>query len=822
MHEAGHPGYAAGQSALSPLVAAARKVPGGSTAANAPPPVVGSALGQSHEQEWIVADVLTTLFQQLRPGQVMPPLRVTVEGDGWMHGVTIGTSAPARLPVVGHVWAPATYVPPVRNLLPASAASAPAGEDLAVRAALVDLRPAVLVAQDRLVSARLRQEPWSASAHEAAALIVGAFALREGPGAFGDSRRELSLMTAHLAIAQALRGARPEGRDGTVARAVHAALAGLQREALTMVSSLEGPGASPADGAWVRALTLRLTGDWRAPMHAADVTRLEQYEHARALTMRVGASALLDWLDTFAQDDDAAWHRIALGRYFGKLSLEASAIYSRVAVDRELGEVQQVWALLHDQSRLTDGDVVAALNRTMAVESPSSGATSLLPWPRWAAAAQRHVASALEAAAHHLYMLGDPDGAETLLADATARFSGLTLFPLILRSLATDPASYAHGMRESRRLVSLHPELITAATWNRLTEPPRFAAPVESFPLLQAWMHPVVPTGSAYDLYARALLPGCPRTPPIEQLRIWLKAQPYEQWTIWSSQWLPVTGKPAFTDVLKAYGALLDYDANANRHAALYLDMPVEPKLEVTRRLCALSEDCERYTWLLMWDGRDREAAVAYEDWIERARDRLGPANELEWLARYYVRHGRHEDALRVATFAGSTGSGSGLVTLAETLSSLGRDDEALRIYERIATRYRDRVPLGTHRLRMALRGGDRDARLAAMTDLQAVFPRGLETLSLHGLDATPIDGVRFGPLGRRGAAVGVRQDDIVVGLDEWRVRTWGQYQTLMDVRHDRAAVTLTVFRAGRYQQLRLTMPERKMGVGLFNVEPRP
>jgi hypothetical protein len=251
-------------------------------------------------------------------------------------------------------------------------------------------------------------------------------------------------------------------------------------------------------------------------------------------------------------------------------------------------------------------------------------------------------------------------------------------------------------------------------------------------------------------------------------------------------------------------------------------DLSLAEHLVVSRRLCTLSAECGPYAWLLLADDRTDEAVAAFEDWMTRSRDPIGPANDLKWLARHYVRTGRTEDAMRVASFAGDTGSARGMVVLAETLTSLGRTDEALEIYEAIAGRYRERVPLGTHRLRMALRDASQPDRLSAMADLQDVFPTGLEPLTLTALGAMPTDGVRFGPLGRRALRIGARPGDIVVGVDEWRVRTWQQYDVLMDLRPQQEAVTLTVYRNGRYQQLALRVPERRMAVGLHNVvQPR-
>jgi tetratricopeptide (TPR) repeat protein len=804
----------------SPLVDAAARRTGAPPADTAV--AVGTALGQAHEQEWIVADVLTAVTRLTAEGGVpLGPLRVETEPGGWAHIVRVGESPAVRLPIVTHVWSPETYVALARQRLGRHAGSGGPGDDLNVRAALTDLRVDVLLDQDALVGERLAVNRWSPAAHDAAALLLGAFALRETLNRFGDSRPELSRMTAHLTVADALRGSAPMSRDGLFARAIHASLAGLQREALRLVTTAESAEASAADRAWIRALRLRITGDWRQPLSPRLATRLEQYEYGRALEARRGSDALLAWLETFEQDEATDWRRIGFQNdWTVRFTLEASAVFAADRLAREMAEAGSVWSRLHDGRPIGDGALIVALNdRPSATTATAPGGAALvLDWPRWAAAAQRHIATALWAEAKLHRMRGDPESGRALVRDTIARFSSLTLFPVALRSIAVDAPEYARSMREARQLAATHPEVITASAWNLLSEPPRFQTAPERFPLFQSWYYPIAPTGTAFDLYPRALQEGCPRPPPPEQAAVWAAAQPYDTWTVLSAEWFPVEGRPKAADVVDALGPLLAYDAQANEHMILELDMPVDDRLRFTRTLCQLSGECGRYAWVLLAEGRDEEARVAFEDWIARSRDHLGPANESGWLARHYVRTGRPADAMRIARYAAETYSQRGLEVLAEVLTSLGRDDEALDIGERIAARYDDRTPRGTHRLRVALRTKDRQLELAAMADLQPVFPNGVERLAMHALDPTPKDGVTFGPLSTRARAIGIRQDDIVVGVDEWRVRTQPQYSIALALRPTEDAVTLTVFRDGRYRQLALRMPERRLVVAIENV----
>jgi S1-C subfamily serine protease len=59
-----------------------------------------------------------------------------------------------------------------------------------------------------------------------------------------------------------------------------------------------------------------------------------------------------------------------------------------------------------------------------------------------------------------------------------------------------------------------------------------------------------------------------------------------------------------------------------------------------------------------------------------------------------------------------------------------------------------------------------------------------------------------------------LKRTDIIVGVDEWRVRTWWQFSLLSLLRHD-DAIVLTVWRDGKYRQLRTKIPERFLGAVL-------
>ena len=182
----------------------------------ATPAAMASASPYATEQHWIVSNVATAILgmaQSSLPGpRAATTAAVAVQGNETsapVFLVTIGQELPVRLIVDGHLWSPRTYAPLAQSLFTAGAASpVPAGRatDHDVRAALVDLRVEVLLDVNERISAVLTSDMRSAAAHESAALLVGAHALRESWTVFGDVRTALSGMAAHLAVADAVRG----------------------------------------------------------------------------------------------------------------------------------------------------------------------------------------------------------------------------------------------------------------------------------------------------------------------------------------------------------------------------------------------------------------------------------------------------------------------------------------------------------------------------------------------------------------------------------------------------------------------------------------
>ena len=804
---------------------------GGSRLLTDPAHPLGSYWVTHTEQEWIVTDVVRAIDGIARNS---PDVTVTVAAVKLPNRVTAlpaefevtADGVARRMPVVNHLWSPEMYVPIAEQLLGASS-QAPDDRDLAARSALVDRRIEVLLAENKRISSALQADLRSASAHESAALLIGTMALREASSLFGDARPALSRMTAHLAVARALRKTAPPGRDGLLALAILTERAGLQRDALQMVEQFDRQSTTDADRAWSRAMRLRITGDWRLYQPSQLTTLAEQIEYARALYQDLDENAMVAYLDTMERPDLADWHRLVLSGW--SANIEVSGRFAETSVDLELLEASTAWNALHDEA-IDDEELVEALNDRPAVSPVHRDTEGLhlevLDWGMWAAASQRQLCHSLALTLIHASNLRGGAAVDTERRDLERRFAGLTLFPVVDR-WATDMheqvsvTDYERVTAGAWPIAERTPEVLTAGEWNFLLQPPHGIARAALLPLDRGWFESSSPAGTAFDVEHRGLQPMCRWPASLADAGRWAHDRPYDPWTQWAFAWLPVTGKPALGAVRKALGPLLEYDVAGLSLIYDNLDLSTDEKIEFGGRMCSLAPDrCVRLADLLLLEHRERDAAAAYERWIANARDRVTVSNGVLWLVRYYRDTGRTDQARATAAMVADTGSVRGLRTLGEQLEAEGRPADAEKIYRHIVDQYPDVTgPLGIFLLKRAIAANDTALQGEAFNLLRPIFPDGLLRPGPTEMDAVPTDGAVFGTYGRRPASFGLKRDDVIVRVDGWRVRTAQQLIEAMRLSFD-GAVTFTVWRGNKYEQVRTTVPQRLLGVDFRTYVP--
>lgn len=716
-----------------------------------------------------------------------------------------------------HVWMPARYGGFAATVLGTRNRRA-GGTDYDVRTPLTTPTAATLLAESNRLSAILAADRRSAEAHESAALLAGTLALLETPDVFEDARPALARMTAHLAAAEALRGGLPVTLDGAFAQVVLTTLIGHQRDAVRRLDTLALPLMTEADRAWDRALRLRNTGDWTREDDASRAPLLERLERARAIRARVGNQAMEAALEDLVREDAIEWTRLAVS---GRLSVGAGRMLSEAAVAAELEATGALWKALHP-GQPSPTDLPAALgaagNDHLSRGSRTSRYT-VLDWGLLSGFAERRLAAAVAAHGQLLSDLVLPERQAALTRDAKQRYATLALYPVLLRVVATTQDDYAEAASLGRTLAATRPGVLTAGMWRLLATKPAYATSTAPFPLPASWFVAAVPAGTAFDLYERAMRPGT-KGVATAQLAEWAEARPYDRWLQWSHQWRRAGGAPTFNAARAAFLPMLGYDLSALRTLANDARAASADRLATFREMCEVTPfGCQDLAPYLVREGLDNEAAAAYERWMTATPDAVSVANASKWIVRYYRRSGQLARAGARAREAGDAHSNTGLQVYGHFLDAQGDEAGAEAAYRTIQDRYGRSEPLGTFMVRRGLRRRDPAMQEQGWALLRPVFPHGGERLAWNELTGPPADGIVFDTFGRRAAALGLKRGDVIVGVDEWRVRTAAQYDVLADLRHDEA-MTFTVWRDGRYEPIHAMVRERWLGMALDSYEP--
>lgn len=772
-----------------------------------------AAVRPSTEQAWVVHAVAERMWTLARltarePLIPAPPIAVkTLAASPGKFEVTLAGAAPVTVRVVDHLWDPRTFAPLVQPLgfgarTPAKVRGADRSDDLPTR--LLSPTLDVLLAESQRVSDALRTTA-SADAHEQAALLLGALALREGGGPFSDPRPALNRMAAHLAVASEWRGTSPPSLSGLIARAVLLTVVGREVDALAAVQPLVSS-SSTAAAAWARALATRATGDWRRIPRAERASLLERSEFGRALRARVGDHKLMGWLEATDQDPrPASWTRPLLT---GGFTVETGGL----AANALAGELAEATLLAETFSGVAPKDQPGVLRAIATANAPADGAAfRVLDWPLLAAAAERHVVARIRSVYEHESNLARPGVLRALPAALEKQLGGLPLLPLALAFMDEDSALQRRALASAVALLRAQPERVTPSIWTWLARDGARQLRA-AWPSPDVWFTPWQPDGTVMAVGDRALRTNASPPASVPELRRLHALAPSESWVSWLLAWDGSMQAPPLATARDVAGAVLEYDAVAIQRMFRIRSATPAESIALATSLCELDGDrCALLASELLRDGRDVEAADEYRRLATSSRSRVSVSNQMLWPVRYLLDEGNVVLAEQLAKDAADVGSGTGMATHAEFLERRGELAGAEQIFERIRARYDVSAwLLGAYHLRQWKRSGDTFARDRGMALVADRFPSGLEPAPTEG--AAPNDGVQFTTFGRRAERAGLRATDVLVGVDGYRVRSDRQLAVVIRLALG-AELTFTVWRDGRYVTFPATLPQRWLGV---------
>jgi tetratricopeptide (TPR) repeat protein len=715
--------------------------------------------------------------------------------------------------VSGPIWSPELYEPFARAL--GAAKSTPNqhdANDLSVLLALADLQPSIIEAQNQKVSGLLQTNFHDAVLHEKAAVILGAFALREFSDDFYDIRSVLCRMTAHLALVKAFSGQASPGINGRVAEVMLFTLMNNQKAALDKLAGLEG---EPKLKPWVNALRARNTYDYRPLQEAKDPSRLESIMFYYAISRSINHDAGWEQVgDVVTNCTDFA--RMAFG---DRYSVGLGHVLHAISLPLEFAEINEVHSLVTG-TKLSDSDeMIKFLNQMPDRCFPGgSNAVRIIGPGQWGMFLQRHLCHVLR---HNFTFLNSKwsvkEEAKEFAAVSSKQFARLRLYPFVRRHNAINESEYHRSVDEGQPVVLATPHLVSAENWNYLSSPTRFKTQYwpGSHPHVNEWhKHNPLP-GTVYDpgprIYHPSLVNRADTVKVLEQLH---EMAPYEEVIANKLVERKYAGKDTFEQAEKIFHPVLAYSARQNLHLAKHSGSNPARYEELMLRYAKLNPE-GYFTLGSYFAAREQaeKAAGYYEKGIELVTDDVMKSNECGWLVRYYFDKGQREKAEALADQAAEVYSGRGLCTKAQLMELEKKYDEALDYYQRNEERYNDPGPLAAFCVRYKDKTGDSRFDKLVKPRLKSLFPRGVEKVGLKEFKAAPEEGVLLSGDSDSLKQAGLKKGDVIVGLDGMRVYDAIQYMYVRSLGETNAEMNLIVWNGAGFVEKKANPPNRRFGV---------
>jgi hypothetical protein len=677
---------------------------------------------------------------------------------------------------------------------------------------LLDLQPAVLAAENRRVSAALNQAPADPESHEEAALLLGAFALREHAGDFSDVRKVLCRITAHLALAQALHPGQPFGPCGKMADLTLRALAGRETDVLAVADSPALDQASPDERVWLQALALHVTHDWRRATPEAASPFLLRMECFYAAAQSVGPDYAIRRVLQSEEPPNSAWTHVVLENSF---TVENGHAFGPSSTALECKDLLTVWQA--QQWPVTKETLVAVLNQPEPLDvtpgAAGAGPTLEVLGPgTWAAFFQRHLCQeSLRTWSWMKFQWGVPEEADAYWAKAAEIFGGLSRWPTVvlrrqdeLHDAALDPAALAW--------IGSHPEEVPLGLLVRMISPGHDPLRQKIAATYQAFYATLEAPGSAERIGCRidAAIDWAPQLVNEAAYKYALGLNPSDFTTRFYAGRARLHAQVEhFTpaQVREAFGPLLAYNLDAMMWlATACAEGDPAGYEEVMARECLVDPD--KYLALGLYyaeHGETEKAAAAYQHGFDEGSDRVSVSVKMDWLITHYLDIGNPEAAEKIAKDVAEVYSYGGLETMVHFQERTGHLPEAEDYAKKIKERYNNAEVLRDFYIRHAQEYPEPYA-----TELAAAFPHGLRKFAAP--DAAPARGVRLLADTPATRHAGFRKGDIILALDGYAVEDVKQY-TFVRALSFAPGMAFVVWRDQGCVPLTATIPSRKMGV---------
>ena len=623
-------------------------------------------------------------------------------------------------------------------------------------------------------SSALKRDMKNPRAHEAAALTIAAFALRESAEGMSDTRWALNRMTAHLAMAEALRNGEPRSVDGQLAAAALFALTDRQK---TAMAALDGIDASTAEAtAWQRALRIRVTENWQLLPDPATATHLEKLEYFRARRETLRGTRAGQDLEDLREPVAVDFGRIASGRSFG---VEDGNDFVVEGLGEELAELSYVYRQMHggELARELPAEIVnARAGRLLAGGDPQ-----VIPWGAWAEFSNRHLGMWIQKIDYHYrHMQGAADSADRYKRELDERLGHFTLYPVA----SAGRTKGQHGTEADLSRIDAAidvairaPELVSYDFWTFIENGVNYEPVRRGMPQRKTWFAP--PSADVpYDIALRAdSTIGGLKSAALEALmdearhNISLLSRVAQRFK---------TNEQLTAKVRELSGPRVAYDMWAI-DTALNTARDADDRIVLRRQACGLAvSQCLELAADLA--GKDEAAAAAeYEKAFSNpALDAVAMTWSSRWLVHYYERTNQGAKATQLAERSAAVGSAPGMFTLAMLHERRSEFDQADELYSAVASRYPDgTAPLAAFLYRQAVEAKKPEYADRWKAIERDVFPDGIQPVASE-MKTRPANGVFVEKDSFWSRKAGLRAGDIIVGVDGLKVENVEQLDAVL------------------------------------------
>jgi hypothetical protein len=796
-----------------------------------------------HEEQWIVDSIgrdiaEMVLFANMKAGK--PEIKLdacdlqTKEISGAANKFDYqlkwsATTAPQEkeFELVDYAWSPDNYAPWAKQLIEQCAlkVSAPAptsSDDLL--AVLSNYDGALIAKENRRVSSALTEHPLDPNWHEQAALLCALYGLRESAACFSDVRSALNRVSAHLSMAEALRGSTDYSDAGKVAQVAAMCLAEREAAAVVLIDKYSSGKNAPAMQSWLRALKVRATHDYRlADLEKAGL--VERLEYGRALADDIGSDSLSDYLDKNKPDSQNVidWLRIGMrgistvesGHRYAEPSLQAEGadfakdfqLYKNTSLKAGSGANAEPSQEPSRVSASTEANAELSLQPTRCLVLVPTPQLEAISWPSVAAFHSRHL---LDSVFQRYYfeqtMWGVPEQAKQLSAYADKSFASIRLYPLCRLCLdwVDETKSNTESAASLMQLITNSPQDVSSDLWHRIGY---LSSSPATIPSPYSWFAPRFPMGTAYDFSGR-FSEGDPHLSDQELFDL-LKLSPYNIRLIFNCTDLRAGGEDKVTgeQLAAACGTLADLDLSAMRDIAdAYKNNPAK-YVESLAKIARYKPD---YYFKLgdqfVHYGQTEKAREAYENGVKLGRDSVFVSNSSGWLVNYYFDHGQKEKALELAKNAAEVYSHKGLMTLARLYERMNKLSDAEDYVKKASERY----DLAYELCHFYMRHKNENERYKQEGEkvLKSVFPNGLVKLQSATLVGPPKIGVKIVSDSDETKKYQLKEGDIFVGIDGYAIENTKQFTFIRTMSSD-PKIEVTAWTGTGYRVVKAELPDR-------------